>query len=37
MWWRPKKAPAEPLTDDGVDAIRAEFAARDRLGELDKV
>jgi fatty-acyl-CoA synthase len=38
VWWRPSKgAPLEPLTDDGRAAILAEFTARDRLAELDKV
>jgi fatty-acyl-CoA synthase len=38
VWWRPtKSAPLEPLTDDGRKAILAEFTARDRLAELDKV
>jgi fatty-acyl-CoA synthase len=38
VWWRPAKgAPLEPLTDEGRASIRADFAARDRLAELDKV
>jgi fatty-acyl-CoA synthase len=38
VWWRPTKgAPLEPLTDEGREAILAEFTARDRLAELDKV
>jgi fatty-acyl-CoA synthase len=38
VWWRPTKgAPLEPLTDEGRAAILAEFTARDRLAELDKV
>lgn len=38
VWWRPKKgASLERLTPEGIESIRAEFAARDRLAELDKV
>jgi fatty-acyl-CoA synthase len=38
VWWRPTKAaPLEQLTDAGRESIRADFAARDRLSELDKV
>jgi fatty-acyl-CoA synthase len=38
LWWRPaKSAPLVRLTAADVDSIRAEFAARERLGELDKV
>jgi fatty-acyl-CoA synthase len=38
VWWRPSKgAVLQRLTDDDVASIRAEFAARDRLAELDKV
>jgi fatty-acyl-CoA synthase len=38
VWWRPAKdAPLVPLQPGDRDAIRAEFAARDRLAELDKV
>jgi fatty-acyl-CoA synthase len=38
VWWRPEKGAAlVRLTPADVDAIRAEFAARDRLAELDKV
>ncbi|HEX7095080.1 MAG TPA: AMP-binding protein [Acidimicrobiales bacterium] len=38
VYWRPTKgAPLERLTPEGLESIRAEFAARDRLAELDKV
>jgi fatty-acyl-CoA synthase len=38
VWWRPTKgAPLVPLNDDDRAAIHAEFVARDRLAELDKV
>ena len=38
VYFRPKKGePLRRLTPDDVESIRAEFAARDRLGELDKV
>jgi fatty-acyl-CoA synthase len=38
VWWRPTKGAAlVPLDDEGRAAIHADFTARDRLGELDKV
>ena len=38
VYFRPKKGePLRRLTPDDVESIRAAFAARDRLGELDKV
>jgi fatty-acyl-CoA synthase len=38
VWWRSAKgAPLELLSAEGRAAILAEFALRDRLGELDKV
>jgi fatty-acyl-CoA synthase len=38
VYFRPNKgAPLRRLTADDVAAIRDAFAARDRLGELDKV
>jgi fatty-acyl-CoA synthase len=38
VWWRPAKgSPLQRLTAGDVEAIRSEFAERDRLGELDKV
>jgi fatty-acyl-CoA synthase len=38
VWWRPaKNAPLQRLTEADVASIRAQFAARDRLTELDKV
>jgi len=38
VYFRPKKGERlRRLTPDDVESIRAEFAARDRLGELDKV
>src|SRR5205814_10616951 len=38
VYFRPKNGePLRRLTAADVDAIRARFAARDRLGELDKV
>jgi fatty-acyl-CoA synthase len=38
VYFRPKKGePLRRLVPADIDAIRAEFAARDRLGELDKV
>jgi fatty-acyl-CoA synthase len=38
VYFRPKKGePLRRMTPDDVESIRAEFAARDRLGELDKV
>ncbi|MEO5839996.1 MAG: AMP-binding protein [Acidimicrobiales bacterium] len=38
VYFRPKKGePLRRLTPDDAEGIRAEFAARDRLGELDKV
>jgi len=38
VYFRPKKGdPLRRMTAADVDAIRNEFATRDRLGELDKV
>lgn len=38
VWWRPGKGgPLRRLTPADVGTIRAEFAARDRLAELDKI
>ena len=38
VYFRPKKGePLRRLTEADVETIRGEFAARDRLGELDKV
>ena len=38
VYFRPKKGePLRRLTPADVESIRADFAARDRLGELDKV
>jgi fatty-acyl-CoA synthase len=38
VWFRPKKGmPLQRVTPADVEAIRGEFAARGRLGELDKV
>ncbi|HUP72291.1 MAG TPA: AMP-binding protein [Acidimicrobiales bacterium] len=38
VYFRPKSGePLRRMTPDDVESIRAEFAARDRLGELDKV
>jgi fatty-acyl-CoA synthase len=38
VWWRPTKgAPLRPMTADDIAKLRAEFAANDRLAELDKV
>ena len=34
---RRRATPLRLMTPDDVESIRAEFAARDRLGELDKV
>lgn len=38
VYWRPtKNAPLQLMAPPDRDAVRAAFAARDRLGELDKV
>ncbi len=38
VYWRPtKNEPLQRMTAPDRDAVRAAFAARDRLGELDKV
>ena len=37
-YWRPKKAdPLRRMTADDVADVRAAFAGRDRLDELDKI
>jgi hypothetical protein len=35
FWRRTKGAPLQPMTDADRDALRAEFARRDRLAALD--
>ena len=38
VYWRPtKNAPLQLMVPADRDAVRAAFATRDRLGELDKV